>query len=1086
MFTDAQWQAIHQKGTNVIVSAGAGSGKTSVLTERVIQHLLSGVDVTSLLILTFTNAAAEEMKIKIRNALKKSINEGNQHLQPQLERLEIAHIQTFDSFCLNFVKKYHHKINISKDIVIGDMIVLSMAKEHIATSIIKSYFENNHQGMKAFLSTYEDKDSQLLIDHMMNLNQALLTYNYDMNFLASYFDHYLTPIYYDTLKLTLLEHLIVKKVSIYAFINYLLHQGYQSIESLETIEKWKELLAPIFKATSYETFMTALNMSYTFRYDKNVGSIDKEFIEPIKKRMRDVMKVMKALVSKPFDDHIRDIEQTRPHVEVIIEMTTLFHTQYRAFQDKNRMYDFQTIASLASSILKEHPDVAKETKASFYEVLVDEYQDTSELQNQLIEAISNQNIFMVGDIKQSIYGFRDANPDLFKRQYDACKDGDLGIAIDLNANFRSRKELLEDFNQLFTVTMDEAVGGVDYDQSQQLYYGNKTYDTNHLEHQTYGLDLHLFDEESILESYEDTKDDASFKTLKHEEMHGIGIVEDIQSKLEENYQIYDSELKQLRPLQHDDIVILVDRKKDFQAYKKLFEYHELPLYIHANEPFFDNDDILALRSLLILIGCFKDPTLYKKSFKHAFMSTFRSFIFQMEDDLLISEIMRFDLLKGTIKEYINSIEDTGLKSVFIKLEALSNTYHLYPIDKLLIDIIETFDIILKATALGNVDIVEKRMIHLIQSVKGLIDLHYGLHELLTYFDYILKSDLDIDYQAGTKLQKGMINMMTIHKSKGLEFPVVYYPMLFLKWNENKAQSLYFDPEFGIIIKTFQEGLFDTIPKYLLFERKRKDAISEKLRLLYVALTRAKETAIVMLSKPDKDFLTLVTPQNKVIPEDLRLSYQSFQDVVYSAFANLNRHRQHKVFDDSMYHTKHLTTKMKNDLTIDSIIKLQYPKMNMKHEVIQNQSYSMSKSDIKTKDDYDMMALGTRIHKILEHIDFKAPLDSQLELLCKNEQEKQLLKSINTFPFLKNISLANIYKEYEFIDTIEGVETLGIIDLVLEYDTHLEVIDYKLSNIENTYYEKQIKKYMTYLKKLTQKPVKGYLYSILQQRFIEFI
>ena len=1086
IFTHNQWQAIYQKGSNIIVSAGAGSGKTSVLTERVIQHLLQGVDVTSLLILTFTKAAAEEMKIKIRNALKKAIDKGYSELIPQLERLEIAHIQTFDSFCLNFVKKYHHIIHVSNEIVIGDSVVLSMAKEKISSAIINDYFNNNHNGMKQFLSTYEDKDSRLLSDHMIMLNQRLLTYNLDESFLDDYFNHYCTNDYYDLLKQSLIRNLIEKQQSIHGFFDYLVQQQYQTQHALNTINKWKEMLLPILQADTYEHFLEALDISYSFRYEKLIAEIDKQSIEPIKAHIRDIIDIMKKHASKSFKDHVDDIESTRPYVQTIIEMTKVFSQKYRFFQDSNAMYDFQTIAYLASSILKNHIDVATETKHSFYEILVDEYQDTSELQNQLIQSISNNNVFMVGDMKQSIYGFRDAKPDLFKKQYDLCKNEDHGVAIDLNANFRSRKELLEDINQLFSITLSESIGGVDYDDSQKLYYGNKTYDTNHVPNQTYGLDLHIFDEVHIFESYEKTQTQDFYKKLRHEEIHGIGIVEDIQGKIESNYQVYDHDLNALRNVRLDDFVILVDRKKDFQAYKKLFEYHELPLYIHSNEPFFDNDDILALRSVLILVGCFQDKELYKRSFKHAFMSAFRSFIFQIDDNILVSEMFRLDVLNVSLNDYLDTISDATLQTIFKKLEVFSNTYHLFPIDVLLQDIIDTFEVVLKATSLGNVEMVEKRLLHLINQIKALTSLHYGLNDVLNYFDFVLKSDTDIDYQAGTKLQKNMINMMTIHKSKGLEFPIVYYPMLFLKWNENKAQSLYFDLEYGIIIKGFNEGLFDTIPKYLLIERTHKDGVSEQLRLLYVALTRAKELAVLMLSKPDKDYLTLVLAQEDLVPEDLRSKYQSFQDIIYSAFANLKRNQTHKVYDESMYHTKHLQVKDKKVIEMDSIVPITYNPIHIQSKSIVKNSYSKSVPSLHTERDLYMMSLGTRIHEILEHIDYKSPILEQLDILCKNDEEKSYLNHIETFPFLTHIKHASIHKEYQFLDILDGIETLGIIDLVLEYETHIEVVDYKLSNIESLFYEKQIKGYMSYLKKLTHKPVKGYLYSIIQKRFIEFI
>lgn len=276
---------------------------------------------------------------------------------------------------------------------------------------------------------------------------------------------------------------------------------------------------------------------------------------------------------------------TKDYKEVIIDILKDFDKYVMAYKYENDIYEFTDIASLAIKLVKENVSVKEELKSSFKEIMIDEYQDTNDLQEILINMISDNNVYMVGDIKQSIYRFRNANPDIFKEKYNKYSNHIGGEKIDLNKNFRSREEVLNNINLLFNKVMDESIGGADYIKSHQMIFGNKSYIKKGKTLQNYDFELYSY--------MYDKKSEYS-----KEEIEAFIIAKDILSKVKGNYQIFDKDTSVLRNAEYSDFVILMDRTTNFDLYKKIFLYLGIPLELYKDETMNEDTDIIVLNNLI--------------------------------------------------------------------------------------------------------------------------------------------------------------------------------------------------------------------------------------------------------------------------------------------------------------------------------------------------------------------------------------------------------------------------------------------------------------------------------------------------------
>jgi len=1019
-WTKEQEDAIYKDGSNIIVSAGAGSGKTAVLSERVLTKVKNGISVDELLILTFTKAAALEMKDRIRKKISKV-----PELKEQLDKIDNAYITTFDSYALSVLKKYSHHLNISKNVNIIEQSIIDLKKEEFINDLFEKLYEEKNENFLNLIDTFCIKDDSEIKRYIIDINNKLdMLYNKE-NYLNDYLDTYFNDEFINK-KIKEYEDLLLDKVG---EINRILLELEEYIDT-DYYEKIMNNIGELLISNSYESIKSNLNSL------PNLPKGVDEEAKVLKEKISNILKELTNLCLYENKEDIRNsIYKTKEITTTIIEIINRFDKYINDYKFKNDAFEFVDIAKLSIKILEENESVRNEIKNSFKEILIDEYQDTNDLQDLFISHIENNNVYMVGDIKQSIYRFRNANPNLFKTKYDNYSNNLGGIKIDLNKNFRSREEVLSDINLIFDSIMDDDIGGAEYSKTHRMVFGNTAYsEEGKMEHSN---------NQEILNYIFDKKGE-----FKKEEIEAFIISNDIKNKIENKYQVFDKDSKQKRDIKYSDIVILMDRSTNFNLYKKIFEYLNIPLTIYKDESITESIDISIIKNIFNLV-------LNKKidqSFKYSFISILRSYLFNENDDNIFNYFLNNNFKESDLFNKINSID----------------YYNLTP-KELLIKIIDEFNFYEKIITVGD---VKKHIVvldYLVDIADMLTNMGYTNEDFYNYLEEITNKNYDISYSS-EKAEEG-VKIMTIHKSKGLEYHICYYSGLYSKFNTSDLkESFIYDNTYGLIVPYFEEGIRNTIYKDLLKKKYLKDEISEKIRLFYVALTRAKEKMILVSPTIEE-----INDNNDIVSNNIRLAYTSFLDILNSIKKKIDLYIKN-VDLNNIGLTKDYNFVKKNNVfeNLNEVnTKIEVNELNFKTEETEEKHFSKSIHKLLSKEEVKNIEFGKVFHSILENIDFKNPNYCGLSDFQRRKVEKLVENDI-----FKNF--IHIYKEYEFIYTVENDEYHGIIDLLVEYSDHFKIIDYKLKDITDEAYLNQLNGYKKYIESISNKPVEIYLYSIINE------
>ena len=466
-WTDDQWKAIYEDGCNILVSAGAGSGKTAVLTERVIRKIKDGISVSKLLVLTFTNEAAKEMKSRIREAITK------ENLTRELDLLESSYITTFDSFALSLVKRYHYALKIGKKITNIDSSIINIKKRELLDQIFEEYYKNDTFG--EFITIYGNKDDKKIKEAIIDISNELDKKIDKKEYLKNYQNNYNVNI-------------IIEE-----YLKYLLDL------KKEIINLYKDLLAYLEDKSASNLIDAFSNFIDSNNYDdikKNIPVLPKLKLDEGKEIKDELKKKINLLENLTRYESIGKIKKSfdliKNYNKTICDIILDIDDKINDYKKKYDAYEFNDIAIMAINVLKDNEDIRNEIKNSFNEIMLDEYQDTSDIQETLISLIANNNVYAVGDQKQSIYRFRNANPFIFSNKYNEYAKNIGGVKIDLKDNFRSRREVIESINELFSSIMDEKYGNAIYKLSHQMLFGNKSYEKNKPE-QNYSLEVYSYE-----------------------------------------------------------------------------------------------------------------------------------------------------------------------------------------------------------------------------------------------------------------------------------------------------------------------------------------------------------------------------------------------------------------------------------------------------------------------------------------------------------------------------------------------------------------------------------------------------------------
>lgn len=1029
--TPEQELAIHTRGKNIIVSAGAGSGKTFVLKERVLEEVKNETSINNLIILTFTKNAAIEMKDRIRKILSKNNIK-------DAEYVDSAYITTFDSFAGSIVRKYNYLLNISKDFSIIDSNIVEVEIRNQLDLILEKKYKEKESKFVNFINNLCYKDDKSLRKDIINIYKSLSNLLDKNGFLNNYINIYFDNKFIDN-KIKEYEENIINEL--YNYIELLNSANNYALKD-EVIEYNNNIIDTISNINDLDELIDNFD-NLTIKANSG-GKVYSEEYKDISKQITD----FKKNFSKYLVYYKKDLKEqyllTKDNVSELIDILKELDNNINLFKQQHNSYEFSDIAFKAIKLVKNNEEVRNEIKNNTYEIMIDEYQDTNDIQEEFISYIENNNVYMVGDIKQSIYGFRNANPKLFKQKYDSYSKEDGGYKIDLTSNFRSREEVINNINDIFSNIMFDDIGGANYKETHKMKFGKKNY--NELKDNIdYNLSLYNYKYEKGLY----TKDEIEAFIIAYD------IKEKMKSKIHTVHEVDGTD--KLVDISYKDFCILVDKSNNFELLKSILEYNGIPCTIDKDLSIKKDDEVFILKNLITCLIHIVNKN-YDEKFKHSFVSIARSYICNISDNDI------YDYIKNN--KYKDILVFNKLLNISKDINALSNKEILYKL-------IDEFDIVNKTIYVGNINNRLAKLEYFINECDSLNKFGMDIYTMEEFFDSILNSDDDIK-MGHEVINSDCVKIMTIHGSKGLEYNYVYMPYLYSEFRFKLKGDILFNNDLGFILPFYSDGLDKTFMYNLNYQNNIKDIISEKIRLFYVAITRAKENFIMISEFNDKLY------SNDINSNDL-LKCRSFKDILsllknyllkytkYIDINSLNMNKDYMSIKDSNY--ENIIENSNEIININDI--------NINNNVIDNKHFSKCLNKVMDKELRYLLDFGTKMHYCFEIYDFN---NNNLDKLNIKDEYKEKITNFLKHDEVKNISKAKVYKEHEIKFDKNGLSYHGFIDLLVEYSDHFDIIDYKLSNIDSEEYILQLNGYKEYIESKYNKKVNIYLYSIIKDVF----
>lgn len=1137
-WTTHQQLAISAPIGNILVNAGAGSGKTAVLTERVVQRLLEGHSLSQLLIVTFTKKAALEMKERIRHRLLK-LSKDHPALLTQLALLDSASISTIDSFAGQIVSQFGYLKQLPAKTAIIDQVMLIKHKHRILDELIEEWFSTPYEPFIFYVSHLTIRHDHSVRQQLLDLDELIRQYNDQLDYFTELKERFHSESYKEGMKVafeSLLKEFANQVLESVDTLNrhpqlephseYLtkLNDHYDSLSSCQTIDDYQEFFGQRVPSLVKPKWLKELEIQDVIETVDFVELEEEAFITSEqfaeiqsylfiknyrKYNIEHAQKKLKEHLEQSWTEIIAQYDALLTYQTILVDLTLVFRERVNQwFYDQGWM-DYQSMANTALSLIREFPEVQQEYRNRFVEVFVDEYQDTSLFQDELLTSVSHQNLFCVGDIKQSIYRFRQANPQLFLAKQQAFLDDPKGTVIQMNENFRSHPFVIRDINALFGSIMSIQRGGVTYDASQMLIAANPKYQSdNQMEPQrgfvfvspiipeTHRMDVVIetedqtdlitmddlhgdgptWDIDAFEEDYSPSADQRSFEFKVDWEADCLVIIQDIKEKVDQGYMIHGDD--GLRPAKYDDFVILMDRRRYFKQLQVMFDYHDLPAYFHYTEMFIQTHEIQAVKNLLRLIYSFTDNNYFVQTFRHNFASVARSFLLELPDEELHMYLHTLKTAKTTSIEDVVALATHTSSEFLASVQSLAQTLASHTIYDVLSKVYDTFHVFERSLKLYDTERVEKRLLFMLEKARVFSDVGMQIHDFIDYFDFVVsqeRNDLDIEFMETSELEQGKVNIMTMHAAKGLEFPIVYYPNLEMRVPLFNQRSVEFSPQIGLISPGFDEGIYYPITKKLFRDALKKEDISERLRLLYVALTRAKELAVIFIkSTPESNNRLLAAPTKKQgliqnmesFFEDLNIPVM-FRDVSYVGLseAMLENYKVPKPQEASQRELD----QRKFDYKLRDVP----PPQPMR-----SLTGSSQIATLLTPEQLSAVNYGNYLHDLLSFVDYRQPLAPQFKRLNLKQDEQRHIQRFAACSLMSDSQGATMYHEYRFFQLSDAGPINGIIDLLIVGPDICRIIDFKLKNIDQPHYENQVRIYMNYIQNVLDRPVQGYLYSII--------
>lgn len=866
-WTAQQQQVIDLRGRNLLVSAAAGSGKTAVLVERIIKKVLDAdhpVDIDHLLVVTFTKAAAAEMRERVAKAIEARMDQekNNAYLNRQYTLVHHAQITTIDSFCLYVVKNYFQCIGLEPGFRVGDPGELSLILEDVLTDVLERWYDDATPEFLAFADNYASaKNDANIVQMVRRLYDYSTSHPWQEEWLEQITDLYepqsLTAEALEAPDSWLQElmrylHAVIggERARLQLAKRLCLKPDGPDMY-LDNIERLLEQLDGVDEITDYDRLGLALakldfgRLAVRRGFDGDRAA--QELVKSLRSDVKDeVSRLYKKFFSRPLSGQLEDLAYTGKSVRVLSRLTLDFAHAYRKKKEELGILDFSDIEHMALRILvdedtKEPTAVAREFQELFDEVMIDEYQDSNYVQEAILAAVSGgggrDNRFMVGDVKQSIYRFRLARPELFMEKYEtySTQDGPCR-KICLDRNFRSRPQVLDSVNDLFYRMMKRDVGGVEYDAAAALYPGADYPDAPGED--AYKTRILLAD--SGAQGMEESGADNA------KELEAAMIAEEIRHVKE--YQQISDGAGGLRPVKYSDIVILLRSPGSWgDELTEQLSARGIPSHRMSVSGYFGTSEVQTVLSLCQVIdNPLQDIPL---------AAVLRSSFFSFSDEELAK--LRLEGVHACFYDHVKAYAVSGREDALREkcmhfLEKLGD----YRARAKRVSVHELLDQILRESGyLNNVRALpagKKRLANvemlLQQAVSYERTSYRGLFSFIRYMEQLQKYEVDFGEADVTLEHEDVVRIMSIHKSKGLEFPIVFVSGLGRKFNKkDSADAMILDGTYGVGL-TCVEGKKHrkrtTLLREMIASRIAGDNIGEELRVLYVALTRAKERLIL--------------------------------------------------------------------------------------------------------------------------------------------------------------------------------------------------------------------------------------------------
>ena len=942
-FTEKQQHIIDARGHNLLVSAAAGSGKTAVLVERIVKMVSDiehPVDIDRLLVVTFTNAAAAEMRERISNALNDRLaaNPENEHLQRQTTLLHNAKITTIDSFCLFVLRNQFHTIGLDPGFRIAEEGEIKLLRRDVLAQVLE---ERYAVGDPEFINCMEyfsqGRRDEAVEEIVWKLYDFAMSTPFPEEWLAQRkTDYSLQP--EDCGQDGALSAVAFERIPWVADMmrrTSLLLQGFEGRldEAIrmcgesdgpymygETLEREREMVQGLLRscAEGYDALYTAFGALRFDRLpskkDETVSLLKRETVKDTRTQVKEQLgELQKKFFFKSREQTIRQMENCRAAVESLVDLTLAFKKAFDETKRDKNILDFDDIEHFALSILVENGEngncvptrTALEYRSYFHEILIDEYQDSNLVQEYILSCISGEdegryNRFMVGDVKQSIYKFRLARPELFLEKYvsygqQTDQEAMKAEKIDLHQNFRSRREVLDSVNTVFEQLMGEDVGGIVYDELAALHPGA------------------VYPEQD-LDGYNDTelllfRTDEKPEELTAKEQEAYGVAAKIKEMLKE-FRVTDKESGALRPLCYRDIVILMRTVSGWdEVFKKVLEGEGIPVHMTSRTGYFAASEVQELLHFLrILDNPLQDIPLY--GVLHAYLGGFDDEEIALIRAAFPKKKYLYDALKGyaeaeLTKSYVESgalTDDVPIaQQLADKISGFLARIERYRKLASYLSVQELLQTILRETDYLNYVAVKpegsKRRANvemlLVKAAEYEKTSYFGLYHFLRYMEQLEKYEVDYGEAGMLNENADVVRIMSIHKSKGLEFPVCFVSGLakgFQTRDVNGRLVLDIDEGIGVdYVDSDRRVRGADLRKNVIAEKLKTDNLAEEMRILYVAMTRAKEKLILTgcIKAPEKTIgkmLYLARRKETLLPYDTLLDMGSFMELVLAALA----------------------------------------------------------------------------------------------------------------------------------------------------------------------------------------------------------